>query len=490
VAAILQTNSGTFDGTSIAVSLASSPATTSKVVLFISANTTVTTTGWTVRDSQVNFMGTYLLEQAGDGSTKTWTIPAAAGQGMWFVCEIANATYLTKTNNPSTLDTGSTASTAIPFTAVTPTAGARVIIAGSRGIIGTSGSPATYSGWAGGFTEVADTGTATGDRPSGAIATLEVTADGTTAYTPGAAVVASAAQQARSSIIAVYSTSAGGGTSYTSNPADPVGVTDSAATVVAAVRSQADPVGVTDGVVASFGTATTVGDPVGVTDAVSVVQARTIALGDNVGISDTGAPQAIDLGIDLADSVGVTDSTARDVAAVRPITDPVGVTDNTNAAGTGTSTANPADPVGVTDVASTVVSAQRPDDDPLGVTDTASASLVMPRTQDDPVGVTDSVSASLVASGSVVVADPVGVGDTATAVLVRNTTVTIGDAVGVTDAATRASQLARAVADLVGITDVVGLLNFSGTPETPTERIHAVSAESRVYVVASENRTA
>jgi hypothetical protein len=486
VAAILQTNSGTFDGTAVAVSLATAPATTSKVVLFISANTTVTTTGWTVRDSQVNFMGTYLLEQAGDGSTKTWSIPASAGQGMWFVCEIANATYLTKTNNPSTLDTGSTASTAIPFTAVTPTAGARVIIAVGRGIIGTSGSPATYSGWAGGFTEVADTGATTGDRPSSGVATLEVTADGTTAYTPGAAVVASASQQARSSIIAVYTTSTGG-SSLTATPADPVGITDSTALVVSAVRSQTDPVGITDSVSASFGTTVSKADPVGITDSLAVTQAIGITIGDSVGITDTGAPQSLDFGIDLADAVGITDVTARTVAADRQLADPVGITDNAAAAGTGASSANPADPVGITDAASIVVQAQRTNDDPVGITDTATTALLLSRSAADPIGITDSVSAVL--GGSVNLADPVGITDTATALLVRNTTVTIGDAVGIVDLADRAANLTRQLQDMLAIVDALAAFGFQGVIEAPPERTRVHPAENRTRIHATENRT-
>lgn len=232
----------------------------------------------------------------------------------------------------------------------------------------------------------------------------------------------------------------GGGSSLTASPADSAGITDNV-TASLSGSGAASPV-----------------DQVGVIDSLSVAQARTVVIGDQVGVADTGAPQALAIGIDLDDPVGLTDGAVRTVTAARGIDDPVGLGDSAAASSAGAGSAAAADPLGVTDLTSVSMAADRPTADGLPITDSAAAAIGYVRATADAVGLSDGVSASLVASGAASLADTVGIGDTATAVLVRNTTVAIADPVGATDEADRVAAVAVMVADALGIIDLASLL--------------------------------
>lgn len=197
---ILQQATGTFNGNgNFSVALPAASSASNRVVVFIGGNTTVATpSGWTLRTSQVNFMGHYLWDRAGGSTSYTFN---ANGQLNWWIAEIEAGTYISGSgaNNTAGADTYFTPNN-------TPTAGDRIVLA-SLGSV-TSGSVVrTLSGWTNSFVEQSDSCVASADYPMQGVATLEVTANGTTAYSTTGTY--SATSSGRSALIASYATSSG-----------------------------------------------------------------------------------------------------------------------------------------------------------------------------------------------------------------------------------------------------------------------------------------
>ena len=81
--ALSQSNTGTFGSTPFTVTLPAASNAANRVVLFVMGNTLITTpSGWTLRTSQINHMGHYLFDRAGDGGS-SWSVSGSAGQGVW-----------------------------------------------------------------------------------------------------------------------------------------------------------------------------------------------------------------------------------------------------------------------------------------------------------------------------------------------------------------------------------------------------------------------
>lgn len=180
--AIVQRNSGTFTSTtSITVSPASGTFGTGTVlVVAFSGNTTINTPGgWTLRASNVSNLGLYAFDKAGAGESSLAFTAGAAGSGEWFVWELSAG---------STFDVGQAAQTnsaagtyATP--SITPTSGSRHLLATGGGST-TSASPfaVTVTAWTSGFVEFADAQVQVSDWPFSAAADVDVTANGSTAY--------------------------------------------------------------------------------------------------------------------------------------------------------------------------------------------------------------------------------------------------------------------------------------------------------------------
>lgn len=216
---VQQATGSVVGGTTFTVTLPSATVASNTVALFVDGNTTATTpAGWTLRASQVNWLGQYLFDKAGDG-TASWTV-TYAGSGSattWYVAEILNGAYDTS-QSVQTIANSVTSSTS---PTLTPAAGTKDIIAAITAGVGTSATPSvTYSGWTGGFVQQATLAvTASQDNPSEGIAMIgNVAATGSYATT----VTLSQTSTEQSWIVASYATTAA---AAGSNPHAPRAVT-------------------------------------------------------------------------------------------------------------------------------------------------------------------------------------------------------------------------------------------------------------------------
>jgi len=192
---IVQQNFGIWTGTAMAVTLPSATAPSSIIALIVAGNTTVSTPiGWTLRQSQVNFMGHYLFTQSGGGSS--WNITTANGSGTWYIAEISGGTYDT-----SASDNDPSGSSSYMTPALTPTVGERLLIA-SLGSVNGGATVCTVSDWTDSFVEVADVCNPTADYAMQGVAARTVTADGVSSYSTG--VTYSMNGVYRSAIIAAF----------------------------------------------------------------------------------------------------------------------------------------------------------------------------------------------------------------------------------------------------------------------------------------------
>ncbi len=200
---IVQQSSGTFTGSSFTVALPAASSASNLVVIVVAANITITTpAGFTLRTSQVNFMGHYLLDAAGGGTS--YAITCSAGAGTWWAVEVKAGAY------SSALSANDTTDALTYFTpAITPAAGLKLMLA-SIGSLTSATVIRTVSGWTNSFVEQVDVCQPTADYPMQGGAALESTVDGATAYST--TTTFSASSTGRSAIISAYVTTAGGGT--------------------------------------------------------------------------------------------------------------------------------------------------------------------------------------------------------------------------------------------------------------------------------------
>lgn len=202
---IVQDASGTFTGTTFTATLPGASSASNRVIVLVAANTTVTTpASWTLRTSQVNFLGHYLYERAGFSLTSV-VFTNSAGQGTWYVAEMDGAYDTSLSANDQTVGT-------TYFTPnLVPTTGAKTLVA-SLGSTATTGSAArTLSGWTNSFVENADVCQATADAPMQGAASRSATGNGVTTFSTTGTY--SASNTGRSAIIASYVDGSGGGAS-------------------------------------------------------------------------------------------------------------------------------------------------------------------------------------------------------------------------------------------------------------------------------------
>lgn len=390
---IVQSNSGTFNGTSFSATLGSATATGNAVVIIVAGNTIVNTpASFTSRSPQVNQMGHYCFDRTGVAAS-SFALTNSAGQGTWVILEIEGGAYVTSSsaNNTTGADTYTTP-------ALTPTAGSRLIIAS----IGSTHASLTrtVSGWTNSFTELADVTWTANDRPMQGVATLEVAANGSTAYSTTATY--SSTSPGRSAIIAAYSFTSGGGSSFAA--AGTAAVT-SVATGVAAARLIAlgTAVAVATAVGATTATLPTSGTVSAVTTTTGAVASRLPADGTVVvtsGATGSANPVGGASGTATALSAATGAVTARLVASGTAVA--VSVTTGTttarlSASGTVTvvsATTGTADPNGGASGTVTATS---------GVTGAATAILPAAGTAESVSVVTCATTARLPATGVVVV---------------------------------------------------------------------------------------
>lgn len=175
---IIQRNAGTFNGTSFNVApSAGSFGTGTVLAVAVFANTVITTPGsFTQRVASVVDLGLYAYDGAGAGQSSI-AFTASAGIGEWFVWELSNGSAWVTGSGAQT----PTASSSYASPSITPTLGNRHILA----VVGGNGGGLArdVTAFSGGFTEFADLQVSATDWTFAAAADLDVTADGSTAYT-------------------------------------------------------------------------------------------------------------------------------------------------------------------------------------------------------------------------------------------------------------------------------------------------------------------
>jgi hypothetical protein len=209
----VQFNSGTYapGGTSVVVTLPNPTDSGNMVVVGFTGSSIVTQPGgnpFSLWRSEVDLMGQYLWDKQGAGDN-SWTFTQGGGGGHWWVMEILDGVRDVVNGQRG----GSGAS---PTAAVTPAAGDKEIIASIGCIAGTAGAVRTLDALTNSFTELTEGGDPTSDSPMGAVAYLQVTANGSTAYSTTATFSGSTFNQ--TSIVAAYTTTADAGAA-TATPA-------------------------------------------------------------------------------------------------------------------------------------------------------------------------------------------------------------------------------------------------------------------------------
>jgi hypothetical protein len=196
---IRQVKSGTFTGVASFNATFDAPTLAGSLVyVAVFANTVVNTpAGYTSRNPQVEAAGHYVFDRAAAGAISTLAMTCTAGTGVWHAVEVVGGTYNTSGGQHS----GGNPVTSYGTPSVTPSAGARAILASIGFESGGTGKSITA--WTNSFTELGDLEVAaSGENPVHGVAVLTPTANGSTAYSTTATVSASSVWP--SAIIAAY----------------------------------------------------------------------------------------------------------------------------------------------------------------------------------------------------------------------------------------------------------------------------------------------
>lgn len=178
---ILDRNSGTFNTTTTITVTRSSGnfGTGTIIVVAIFGNTTVSTPGgWTQRTNSVVNLGLYSYDKTGAGESSVVFTAGVTGSGEWFVWELSSgSSYLGAQSSQNAVGASSYATPS-----VTPAAGNAHLMAVAGGMHA-GGTARNVTGWTSSFVEWADAQVLAQDFPFSAAADVDVTANGSTAYT-------------------------------------------------------------------------------------------------------------------------------------------------------------------------------------------------------------------------------------------------------------------------------------------------------------------
>ncbi len=177
---------------------------------------------------------------------------------------------------------------------------------------------------------------------------------------------------------------------YSRPATDPLGLTDDAGQALDAARSPTDPLGLTDAALIELGK--NISDNLGLTDSLTVVKQITANISDNLGLTDA-LLSALEAARSPTDPLGLTDALNVVLDSVRGILDGLGLTDSLEL----TLGKTIVDPLGLVD--SLELTLGKPVADALGLTDSLEFLLTMARPTTDALGLTDSLTAQLIAGG-------------------------------------------------------------------------------------------
>lgn len=168
---IVQSDLGTWSGTSINVTLPSNSDTGNRVVVFLMGNdiTTAGASGFTQRTTQVGTAGHFLYDKQGDG-TAAWTLASnsGGGAGLWIALEIEGGVY--DTSNSARTDGAGSTSAVTPT--ITPASGHRLILA-AVGAITTNSTSDYFTAWSNSYVELIEGFTPASDQFQHGVASLE-----------------------------------------------------------------------------------------------------------------------------------------------------------------------------------------------------------------------------------------------------------------------------------------------------------------------------
>lgn len=199
---IVQSDLGTWSGTSINVTLPANTDAGNRVAVFLMGNdvTTAGASGFTQRTTQVGTAGHFLYDKQGDG-TAAWTLASnsAGGAGLWIAVEIEGGVY--DTSNSARTDGAGSTSAVTPT--ITPASGHRLILA-AVGAITTNSTSDYFTAWSNSYTEVIEGFTPASDQFQHGVASLEADFNGSAATDTTATLATSSNNRYR--IIASYLT--------------------------------------------------------------------------------------------------------------------------------------------------------------------------------------------------------------------------------------------------------------------------------------------
>lgn len=189
------------------------------IVVVVFGNTVVTTPGSaTSRGNSVVDLGLYAYDFAGAGQSSI-AFTCSTGSGTWWAWELSAGSTFVATGSLTQTSAGNTT---YATGTVTPTAGARHLLAVVGGVGG--GGARTVTGFDSSFTKWATNGdrqATVQDWPFAGAADLDVTANGSTAYST-TATFSGATATARGAILLPYINAAGG--ADTTPPTVPTGL--------------------------------------------------------------------------------------------------------------------------------------------------------------------------------------------------------------------------------------------------------------------------
>lgn len=200
--AIVQSDLGTWSGTSINVTLPSNSDAANRVVVFLMGNdvTTAGSSGFTQRETSVGAYGQFLYDKAGDG-TAAWTLSSnsAGGAGVWIAVEVKGGVY----DKSAVARSDASGATTAASPSIVPASGRRLVLA-SVGAEAASNAD-YFTAWSNSYTELTE-----GYAPVGSpgvehgVATREAVFDGVASTDTTATLAASSTYRYR--IIASYLT--------------------------------------------------------------------------------------------------------------------------------------------------------------------------------------------------------------------------------------------------------------------------------------------
>jgi hypothetical protein len=188
------------------------------VVVIVFGNTVVSTPGsMTQRATSVVDLGLYAYDKTGAGESSI-AFTNSSGSGTWHAWELSSGSAFL---SPASAIQTSAGNTTYTTGTLTPTAGARHLLAAVGGVGGVAAR--TVTAFSDSFTERADLQVTAQDWPFAGFADRDVTADGVTAYST-TATFSGATATARGAVLLAYSAIVGD----TTPPSVPAGLATTA----------------------------------------------------------------------------------------------------------------------------------------------------------------------------------------------------------------------------------------------------------------------